>query len=324
MRELKKRIEMLDEACKQLDKRTDTGDRLALILLDNLAEITMYEKVRYLFAHDSQFKNVIPPKYSDKLRKKVLWEYSEKVDLLVRDTEALSEDQGNVLKIGHVLRNESYHRGEIRIRIIRKVALTYLKTACDIVPNLWSGILMFTPGEDIGGYLKQFGIDATMIDRDVLDLVCNHFLVERECCISELTDSLAADLTRRIEEVISGCEYLAENAHEKTSSDEVLKNLQFNPQFHEKHKFDRTDEGFRKFVRTRKKEFSEYIPPITIPTLNNCKDQAESISLVRYPGEALKLYADLDRMFSDIEETVGQAVYEFDEWVNMQVHDGRL
>ncbi len=72
MRELKKRIEMLEEACKQLDKNTHTGDRLALILVDNLAEITMYDKVRYLFSRDSQFRNVRPRKYSDNLRKNVL------------------------------------------------------------------------------------------------------------------------------------------------------------------------------------------------------------------------------------------------------------
>jgi len=324
MRELRKKLEMLEEACKQLDKGTSTGARLALILLDNLAEITMYEKVRYLFAHDSRFEGVITHKYSDKLRKKVLWVFSEKVDLLTRDTDTVSEDQGRVLNVGHILRNEAYHRGQVRERIIREIARTYLRVVCHTLPSLWSGSLMLVPGEDIGGYLKQFGVDASMIDWDVLKSVCTHLLDERGCGVEKLTSSLSSDLTRRIEEVIYGCECLAEGGYERVPAEEVLKNLQFNPQFHEKHKFAQTDEGFREFVETRKSEFAEYIPPITLATLDEWKSRAEAISSMAFPGAALDEYSDIDRMLSDIQETVGQAVYEFDEWVNMQVHDRGL
>ena len=324
MRELRKRLEMLEEACKQLDKGTSTGARLALILLDNLAEITMYDKVRYLFAHDSQFEGVIPRKYSDQLRKKVLWGFSEKVDLLVRDMDTVSEDQGKVLKGGHILRNEAYHRGQVPERIIREVARTYLRVVCHILPALWSGTLMLVPGEDVDGYLKQFGVDASMIDWDVLKSVCTYLLDERGCGVEELASSLSSDLTRRIEEVVYDCEYLAEGGYERIPADEVLKNLQFNPQFHEKHEFAPTDEGFREFVETRKREFAEYIPPITLATLDEWKSRAEAISSMAFPGAALDEYSDIDRMLSDIQETVGQAVYQFDEWVNMQVHDRGL
>ena len=325
MRELRKKLEMLEEACKQLDKCTSTGARLALILLDNLAEIMMYEKVRYLFAHDSQFEGVIPRKYSDQLRKKVLWGFSEKVDLLVRDMDTVSEDQGKVLKGGHILRNEAYHRGQVQERIIREVARTYLRVVCHMLPTLWSRMLILVPSEDMGGYLKQFGVDASMIDWDVLKSVCTYLLDERGCGVEELTNSLSSDLTRRIEEeVVYGCEYLAEGGYGRVPADEVLKNLQFNPQFHEKHEFAQTDEGFREFVETRKREFAEYIPPITLATLDEWKSRAEAISSMAFPGAALDEYSDIDRMLSDIQETVGQAVYAFDEWVNMQVHDRGL
>jgi len=315
---------MLEEACKQLDKGTSTGARLALILIDNLAEITMYEKVRYLFAHDSQFEGVIHRKYSDQLRKKVLWDFSEKVYLLVRDIDTVSEDQGKVMKGGHFLRNEAYHRGEVPERIIREVARTYLRVVCHILPTLWSGTLILDPDEDMGGYLKQFGVDASMIDWDVLKSICTYLLDERGCGVEELTSSLSSDLTRRIDEIVYGCECLAEGGYKRVPADDILKNLQFNPQFHEKHKFAQTDEGFREFVETRKREFAEYIPTITLATLDEWKSKAEAISSMAFPGAALDEYSDIDRMLSDIQETVGQAVYEFDEWVNMQVHDRGL
>lgn len=183
---------------------------------------------------------------------------------------------------------------------------------------------MFDPGEDIGEYLKQFGVNASMLNWDVLKSVCTFFLNGRECGIEELTNSLSSDLIQRIEDVIYGCEYLAEDGNERVSADEVLKNLQFNPQFHEKHEFAHTDEGFREFVKTREKEFAEYIPPITLATLDRWKSRAKAISSMVLHGAALDAYSDIDRMLCDIQETVGQAVYEFDEWVNMQVHDRGL
>lgn len=324
MRDLQKRLEMLQEACQQLDKGSGTGARIALILLDNLAEIMMYEKVRHLFAHDSQFNGVIPRKYPDQLRKKVLRVFAEKVKLLAGDTDMISEDQGKVLRAGHLLRNEAYHRGEVREGIIRDVSRAYLDVVCDILPRLWNGMLMLVPGEDVSRYLKQFKVEATMIDWDVLRHVCASFLNSRPCSVEELTNALSADLVRRIEEVVYGCEYLGEGGYERVSAEVILKELQFNPQFHEKHEFAQTDKGFRQFVETRKREFSEYIPPITLAILDEWKSRAQAICSMASPGEALDEYSAIDRLLSDIQETVGQAVYELDEWINMQVHDRGL
>ena len=39
MREIKKYIEQLEEATRLLTKKTPTGARLALLLIDNLAEL---------------------------------------------------------------------------------------------------------------------------------------------------------------------------------------------------------------------------------------------------------------------------------------------
>jgi len=46
MREIKRNIEQLEEAIQQLDKQTPTGARLAVLLLDNQAELLMYNKAQ--------------------------------------------------------------------------------------------------------------------------------------------------------------------------------------------------------------------------------------------------------------------------------------
>ena len=325
MREIRKWFEMLDEAAKQLDKHTGTGARLSLILLDNVAEIAMHEKLRMLFARDSQFSSYMRPgRFSAQVRRKALWGFNEKVQLLVAEPNTLSEDHSRALVVGHTLRNEAYHRGIIRDTIIQEVARTYLGTLCAILPHLWIGRLLLVPGEDINGYLRQFGVDASMIDADVLASVCAHFAEGRCSDVNSLAGVLSTDIIRRLDEVVGGLEYLADGGHERVSAGEVLKNLQFHPKFHEKHTFAQTDEGFREFVKTWNREYAEYIPPVTMETFDRWRREAEAMADIEAPGQALEKYASIDKPFGEIEEAVGQAVYEFDEWVNMQVHDRGL
>ncbi len=100
--------------------------------------------------------------------------------------------------------------------------------------------------------------------------------------------------------------------------------MQYHPKFHEKHTFPQTDEGFRDFVKTWDREYAEYVPPVTMETLGRWRNDAEAMADVDAPGQALGKYASVDKAFGEIEEALGQAVYEFDEWVNMQVHDRGL
>jgi hypothetical protein len=99
MQEIKKDIEQLEEASHQLSKRTPTGARLALLLLDNLAELFMYKKVRLIFVHDSQFEPSLTPKYPIGKREKILEHFNEKVNFLVSETKDIEQDEGEVIKI---------------------------------------------------------------------------------------------------------------------------------------------------------------------------------------------------------------------------------
>jgi len=293
--------------------------------LDNVAEIAMHEKLRMLFAMDSQYSShMMPRKFPDHVRKKALWDFNEKIRLLVAQPDTISKDYGNVLRVGHLLRNEAYHRGIVRETIINEVARTYLDALCTILPRLWVGRLLIIPGEDIEGYLKQYGVDAKAIDNRAFASVCAHFTEGRGCTAGSLAGMLSADLIRRLDEVVEGLEYLAGRGYEPVSVEDVLKNLQFYPEFHEKHTFAKTGKGFLEFVRTRDREYAKYVPPIAMEVLDRWRNDAEALVATTAPGQALDLYAAIDKGFSEIEEAVGQAVFELDEWVNMEVHDRGL
>ena len=84
MKNIKKDIEQLEIAAELLDKNSPTGARLSLFLLDNLAELLMYNSVRMEFAWDDQFASVRPPKCSANKRRKIMDYFNDKVNFLAR------------------------------------------------------------------------------------------------------------------------------------------------------------------------------------------------------------------------------------------------
>ncbi len=112
MEELKRDIEQLYEAGRQLKKLTPTGARLALFLMDNLAELFMYRTALDHFQWDKTWHK--PPKYSSSKRDKVMKYFNEKVNFLTNETKDVTQTECNVMKLGHRLRNEAYHKGVLR------------------------------------------------------------------------------------------------------------------------------------------------------------------------------------------------------------------
>ena len=195
---------------------------------------------------------------------------------------------------------------------------------CGVVPRLWLGGLLLVPGEDVAGYLKQYGVDGSSIDWDVLGQVYAHFLEGRRCPVADLASALSKDLLTRIEWIPEGLHTLKDASNPPSVEEDVLKNLQFHPWFHGTFTFPQTDEGFQQFVATREREWAAYVPPVALATVNEWSTRAMAIATITSPGEALATYLKLEDEMTEIEESLSQAVYEFDEWVNMEVHDRRL
>jgi hypothetical protein len=131
MREIQKDVEQLGEACRQISKKTPTGARLALLLTDNLVELLMYKKVTDIFLRE-RLRARQAPKYSDEKKRKEELQRQSRFSQ-IRD---LSQDEAEVLKVCHGLRNEAYHIGVIREPIIVSVSATYFCLVCALLPRM--------------------------------------------------------------------------------------------------------------------------------------------------------------------------------------------
>jgi len=157
MRDIKKHIEQLEEAARQLDKRTPTGARLALLLLDNVIELLMYDKI--IFSAHDYFLPVKPPMYRSKKTKDTTKEFTSMVTFLVESKREIDFDidfdEGEVLKVGHIFRNEAYHNGIIRDQIILDITLHYFEVVCRLFPRLWIGDYRVSDWYEEHSFLRQ-------------------------------------------------------------------------------------------------------------------------------------------------------------------------
>jgi len=134
---------------KNLILANDTASlRMALILLDNAAEILMYRKILSEFHYNEfyenlrgQAKSAMPPDIFDKFitdhsvpeviaeknKKKILKYFDEKITFLSDAIGLIPSPSGAVLSSLHRYRNETYHRDIIRNEILRPIAILYFE-----------------------------------------------------------------------------------------------------------------------------------------------------------------------------------------------------
>lgn len=321
MREIKKEIEQLEEVATQLGKQTPTGARLALLLLDNSVELLAYKKVREIFALDSMYKSPDrPPKYSPDKRKKVKEHFKDKVNFLVFESNYISHDEGEVLKVGHDLRNEAYHKGVLRDSIIISVTSVYFGIACNLFPRLWIGSYSYTPNDDVAGFLNNYGIKGSMIDHEAIRKICDGLLDGRNCTVENLGIALSEDLCLRIDEFEEILESHQHDVRPEMSPEWLLKEMQFSQTFPGDLEFPQTHEGFLAFHKAREEHFSKFKPPITLKTIERWKKKALKIRSGIEPGAILRQFAEIDTPLLEIEDILYSAVAEFDAYINSRVH----
>lgn len=321
MRTIRRYIEQLEEAACQLDKETSTAARIALFLTDNLTELLMYEQVSYIFARDALFGKWIPPKYSPNKRKKVIDHFNEKVNFIMSETRDIQIHEGNVLKVGHQIRNETYHTSLLREAIILSVAQVYFQTLCELLPQLWLGSITISSEdkEESITFLRKYGIEDSYFSKEALKDICSQMLGGRQCTTSNLSKVLATDLANRIEMITEELEYLSSNAFRLTGPDEVLKVLQLSQKLATEHDFPSTEDGARDYFRTYEQLLHNYSPPVTVDRVNRWKQQAFSLKTEQIAGAVLQKYSDLDRKILPVQTLVDEAVAEFDKQIDLEV-----
>jgi len=320
MREIKKYIEELEEAAHLLTKKTSTGARLSLLLIDNLAELFMYNNIKEIFARDDYIRAVIKPKYSIKKRERVEKYFKDKCVFLVNYAKIINEDEKNIVVIGHCFRNEAYHNGIIRDNIILCITQTYFKTLCKILPHLWKGSYSFSNIDETEKFLIKYDIKTSIIDKEALIQICNKLMEGNECSTSDFCKILSRDLLKRIEDLMNDLNDLSVDVYKGKNKDEILKELQFSKESIIECNTSKSKESMKEFFSKREKLLTEYKPGITFQTVEQWKKQAIQIESEKSSGRAIRKFYNIDKKLITISNIVEEVFLYLDKLVDEEIN----
>lgn len=229
MRYLVPCIEQLDRAASELREQTAVSCRLALILTDNIVELTFHQKCRRVFDHKGgpYSDAAAGGRYSRLARHRVLGRhFDEKSKFLLGERE-ISQEEYEFVRICHVIRGEAYHVGLIRDEVMLPLAWEYHQLACDLFGRLPPTGVSWRSGEQhsarVSAYLPN-GFHGLVSN---LGSVVEKLHAARPPLEKSLQQALAEILLFRVEEACRLLDYLEEANpfdHDKT---ECLRDCQY-------------------------------------------------------------------------------------------------
>ena len=128
-------VDQLDLALDQLAMRDRNFSRFALMLIDNVVELTLHQYAQDK-SHENDFSGRNEPPWNDpKAVAAALGPHFDSKVRLARNTGMLSVELSETILHLHTFRNTAYHRGLRQEGILHSLALFYFRSACDVLAN---------------------------------------------------------------------------------------------------------------------------------------------------------------------------------------------
>jgi hypothetical protein len=341
MERLRLIYEQMEEAKRLIQSGTLPHVRLALILLDNAAELIMYRELTYEFLKHDFYKRIrqhsqvasapahFAPKYSDEERDAAEREFTPMVKILSLRLGMISEKQATVLRVCHEMRRDAFHRGEMNPAILRPVTellfLTVAEMAKAFPVHSYSISGAVPTGENLD-FLARFGIREYELGGENGKEKIYSKLVAGISATDSLCETLSRDLEERIDGTIEALSYLNDGSSNRGQLDHNLRYAQFwrergaevAKKAHEEERASKDD------LDTAYQEWSENPGPrFTMDKVERWRRQASAIAKAKHHAEALAKYWGIERRFAPLEEDISRAVADFDEHINTLVKDRR-
>jgi hypothetical protein len=329
MQRIRLLYEQIEEAKRLMLSGTPTNLRLALILLDNAAELVMHRELSYRFAQDDYYARLTEPserKYSDEERRKAEQEFKPMVSLLHHKLHMISEKQATVLCVCHEMRRDAFHRGEMNATILRPVTELLFLTVCDLAkvfPVHSYAIAGGVPSGENADFMARFQLDRpdTLGDEGTKESIYRK-LIEGIAFDFSLRQTLSGDLQDRIAAIIDGLAYLNDSNSDRKILDHNLRYTQFwrergaevMKKAHEEGRApkDDLDVAYREWSENPGARY-------TMDKIERWGRQASAIARAKHLADALAKYIGIERLIAPLEEDVDDAVFDFDEHINMLV-----
>ncbi|WP_242907588.1 hypothetical protein [Actinomadura terrae] len=326
-------VVQMEEAKRLVTIDTVPHLRLALILLDNVVELSMQRMATQIFYLEQPVANMadnfrrglkhpgadlteeqvqaireqisdMEQRFTSKTRrKKVLGSFGGKVDFLIEKGKLPSEIKPVLHKL-HGYRNETYHRDQHRREILAPAAMVYFDSACDMF-GIFRPIVAGT-SSDIGPELKKFiEEDVRHFNPAYFDLpekIAETLRAEIGLDTHKVAEALSEHLLARIETFIEELEYA--NGFMDEEGD-VLRYVQ------------RQREDLSFFANP--KEFHKRSFPVTYETIAGWRTAAAEVRSMQDKHELLSKYGLIEDEFEPLETAVQNVVANIERSIDIQI-----
>jgi hypothetical protein len=328
-------VEQLEMVRGLLNSGSPVDAKVAIILLDNLADSLMYRRCLQEFEEDSELALIRRPRFTLAKRTEALREFKAKVNLL-NSIGFLSNEDATVLKIGHSYRNAAYHRDAHNPRVTNELGRLLFAAVSRLFKSYYANGVS-SSGFAPEGWLSNYGLRPDFINfTAVSTLIAGKLMEGISITLEEAREVFQQDVTLRVKEIEDEIKKLPISTD--ADLDEGLKRAEFS-EHHPREQFSEelrelnyritADKGesvdAKEYMaaqsladRRMKKELKKFVPVSSARLLKKLKSSTTLKTARHVPG-LLAAYQDLDSKLTRFEDSVEQISIAFDRVIQREI-----
>lgn len=316
-------IDQLDLALDQLAVCDRNFDRFALMLVDNVVELTLHRFIQDRANENEMWGRFSEPKHDPKIIQKGLGQNFDGKAKVACKLGLFDQSMCESILNLHSYRNSSYHQGLRHEAILHSLAMFYFKCACEVLkayePQMWG----WSSNDKISYRAKKYLGDTGFMKHKV---AFNAAYVRLSEVVSSMENTLIHDLTEDMRSTIGSIDYaidfLSTDGPGDKNRDEVVVNSQAWP-------FAFTDEGkvFAHQHGCSKKSvgglvdwlIANYNWPVSTDPIPSWMSRLHSLSKEKEEYKALKKYCDFMRQTEDIRSKIDESAFQLEGYIQQQI-----
>jgi len=190
------------EVCRDLILTgTPTKARIALILLDNAAEVVLFRLSERTLNLDTYLKWIKPERFSTAKKRDLDRIFKAKLEL-ARSEHSIGEPTATILNILHSYRNAAFHRDTHNPAVVAILARVAFKAVSDLFSHTRAGVECSGSGghdEAKLEWLTRYGLGKGFIDYEKAShVIATQLAMEVEPSLDVVREHLASDVHTRI------------------------------------------------------------------------------------------------------------------------------
>ncbi len=325
-------VEQLEVCAELIKSDSPNKARMAIILLDNLADILMLRYCNYKFSEDRFFSLYDKPKYTKEQLKKAKDNIHGKVEMLRNNAKAiLTKKDETIISVCHSYRNSAQHNDEHNPQMTAVIARVLFVTVSNLFVKIQhSGHATYFASK-APKWLQKYSGDNKIVYKELATQIVKQLQKEISISLPNLKKIILFDLQSRIEDIDEQSSELPftntkDLSHmlkmfEYQNSDEY-KALGANV-YDAKYRIESNTityhDGFLKSGAREQDEIlrQAYKPNATYQAYLKIKARYKSISKEKDLQSTLKAYERFSRPLERFELLFGQALDQWCQWQDL-------